>query len=129
VAAPERDAPSREPDLAQDRDASRRTRLANERTYLAWWRTGLATMAVSLGVGRLLPAVAKGTTWPYAALGVAFALLGVTLVAYGFIRLRDVERHIARGSYAPPHDRFMFFITAAGVILGILLIAVVVVPG
>src|SRR5437870_13076633 len=29
-------------------DATRRTRLANERTYLAWWRTGLTSLAVSL---------------------------------------------------------------------------------
>lgn len=33
-------------------DALRRTRLANERTHLAWWRTGLAALAVSLGAGR-----------------------------------------------------------------------------
>ena len=41
-------------------DATRRTRLANERTYLAWWRTGLAAFAVSLGAGRLVPAIAGG---------------------------------------------------------------------
>jgi uncharacterized membrane protein YidH (DUF202 family) len=28
-------------------DAIRRTRLANERTYLAWWRSGLTALAVS----------------------------------------------------------------------------------
>ena len=32
----------------QAQDATRRTRLANERTYLAWWRTGLTSLAVSL---------------------------------------------------------------------------------
>ena len=37
------------------RDATRRTRLANERTYLAWWRTGLTTFAVSVAAGRLVP--------------------------------------------------------------------------
>ncbi|HEX6762590.1 MAG TPA: DUF202 domain-containing protein [Gaiellaceae bacterium] len=29
-------------------DATRRTRLANERTYLAWWRTGLTVGVVVL---------------------------------------------------------------------------------
>ena len=29
-------------------DATRRTRLAGERTYLAWWRSALAAFAVSL---------------------------------------------------------------------------------
>src|SRR2546430_79024 len=41
-------------------DATRRTRLASERTYLAWWRTGLTAFAVSLGSGRLVPAIAGG---------------------------------------------------------------------
>ena len=36
-------------------DATRRTRLASERTYLAWWRTALAAFAVSLGVGKIVP--------------------------------------------------------------------------
>ncbi|MET0972771.1 MAG: DUF202 domain-containing protein, partial [Thermoleophilaceae bacterium] len=31
-----------------DDDVTRRTRLANERTYLAWLRTGLTAFAVSL---------------------------------------------------------------------------------
>jgi putative membrane protein len=48
-------------------DATRRTRLANERTYLAWWRTGLTAFAVSLGTGKLVPALTDearaGPTW------------------------------------------------------------------
>ncbi len=32
-------------------DATRRTRLANERTYLAWLRGGLTALAVALGAG------------------------------------------------------------------------------
>jgi putative membrane protein len=39
-------------------DASRRTRLANERTQLAWWRTGLTALAVGLAIGRVLPELA-----------------------------------------------------------------------
>jgi uncharacterized membrane protein YidH (DUF202 family) len=33
-------------------DATRRTRLANERTYLAWLRSGLTALAASFGAGR-----------------------------------------------------------------------------
>ncbi len=36
-------------------DATRRTRLANERTYLAWWRSGLTALAVGLAAGKLVP--------------------------------------------------------------------------
>ena len=46
------------------RDATRRTRLANERTYLAWWRTGLTSFAVSLGAGKLVPALTEESHWP-----------------------------------------------------------------
>jgi len=63
------------------RDASRRTYLAEERTLLAWWRSGLAAFAVAIGVGRLLPALLDDPgRGPFVALGVAYALLGLTLV-------------------------------------------------
>jgi putative membrane protein len=42
-------------------DATRRTRLANERTYLAWWRTGLTALAVGIGIGRIVPGVSDVT--------------------------------------------------------------------
>ena len=35
----------------ETKDAAKRTRLANERTYLAWWRTGLTSIAVCIGLG------------------------------------------------------------------------------
>lgn len=50
-------------------DATRRTRLANERTYLAWWRTGLTGFAVSLGAGKLVPALTDETRWPNVVVG------------------------------------------------------------
>ncbi|HEV8450476.1 MAG TPA: DUF202 domain-containing protein, partial [Gaiellales bacterium] len=47
-------------------DATRRTRLANERTYLAWWRTGLTSLAVSLAAGKVVPQLSNAQrTWPY----------------------------------------------------------------
>ena len=53
------------------------TRLANKRTYLAWWRTGLTAFVVSLGTGKLVPALTDETRWPYVVVGVGFALLGI----------------------------------------------------
>jgi Domain of unknown function (DUF202) len=68
-------------------DATRRTQLASERTQLAWWRTGLTALPVSIGVGRLVPALDDSTVeWPYTLLGVAFALYGIALIAYGNLR-------------------------------------------
>ena len=45
--------------VSETQDAARRTRLANERTYLAWWRTGLAAFAVCIGIGRIVPGVSR----------------------------------------------------------------------
>jgi len=55
------------PGVDEARDATRRTRLANERTYLAWWRTGLTNFAVSLAAGKLVPELSSGAAWPRAA--------------------------------------------------------------
>src|SRR6476660_9041585 len=105
-------------------DATRRTRLANERTYLAWWRTGLTSLAVCVGVGRLVPSVGGGTHWPYEALGVGYGLLGIAFVVAGYLRTRDVERALDRGGFAPLADRFTAALTGAGVVLGIATVVV-----
>src|SRR5947199_10354990 len=82
------------------RDATRRTRLANERTYLAWWRTGLTTLAVSVGAGRLVPELSGGPKWPFELIGVAFAIVGIVFVIYGYLRYWAVDETLSRGEYA-----------------------------
>ena len=106
-------------------DATRRTRLANERTYLAWWRTGLTAFAVSLGAGKLVPALTDESRWPYVAVGIGFAVLGLVFVAYGFRRMRDVDAAIERGEYARPDERIMGFLAVTGVLLGLALLVIV----
>lgn len=77
--------------------AFERTVLALERTVLAWWRTALASLAVALGVGRLLPELTdRDTTWPYVALGVAFAVYSCGLFVYGGIRSRGLRSSAVR---------------------------------
>jgi putative membrane protein len=43
-------------------DLIRRTRLAAERTELAWWRTALTSIPVAVGVGRVVPELSGTTT-------------------------------------------------------------------
>jgi len=107
-------------------DATRRTRLANERTYLAWWRTGLTSFAVCVGVGRLVPAVAGTPNWPYEALGIGYGIVGVGFVAAGHLRSRAVEHALDDGSFAPLGGRLVTALTAAGVVLGIATVAVLI---
>jgi putative membrane protein len=100
-------------------DATRRTRLANERTYLAWWRSGLTAFAVSIGAGKLVPAVASGPSWPFETLGAAFGALGIAFVAFGYVRQRAVESALARGEYAELREPVALALTAAGLLLGV----------
>ena len=112
--------------LDEARDATRRTRLANERTYLAWWRTGLTALAVSFGAGRLIPELSQGPNWPYELIGVAFAVVGVGFMTYGYLRHKSVDDALSRGEYAKLDERAAILFAAAGAVLGaatILLVA------
>jgi putative membrane protein len=113
--------------FGETHDATRRTSLANERTLLAWWRTGLAAFVVSLGAGRLVPVLTKEARWPYAVIGVGFALLGVAFVLYGFMRQRKVDEALARGEFAPPDERLLALLAGAGGVLGFAVLVIVLV--
>jgi putative membrane protein len=104
---------------AVEGDALRRTRLANERTYLAWWRTGLTAFAVSLGAGKLIPELSGGASWPFELVGTGFGIVGIASIAYAYVRQKRVEEAVARGGYAPLDPRASLAFAAAGVILGL----------
>jgi putative membrane protein len=109
------------------RDATRRTRLANERTYLAWWRSGLTALAVSFAAGRLVPELSEGDNWPYEVVGVGFALVGVAFIGYGYIRQKRVEEALARGDYSPLPNAVALAFAAAGLLLAIATVLIVLV--
>lgn len=108
-----------------DGDATRRTHLANERTYLAWWRTGLTCMAGSLGVGRIVPALTTGSETLAAIAGVVFGLLGVACFVYGWVRYRQVDDAVRHGTYVRPNDRFVTVLAAVGIVLATLVVLIV----
>jgi putative membrane protein len=87
------------PDGHDFADPTRRTYLAQERTLLAWWRTGLATVAVALAVGRLLPAVAGAPKTPFVWLGAGFGLLALAQIAFGTWRHWTVSRALSEGRF------------------------------
>jgi putative membrane protein len=104
----------------QAQDATRRTRLANERTYLAWWRTGLTSLAVSLAAGKVVPQLSNTRhTWPYQVIGAGFAVIGIGCIAYGLRRERQVEAALMRGEFVPPDRAWTLAMTLAGVLLGV----------
>ena len=110
------------PALSDDetRDAARRTRLANERTYLAWWRTGLTALAVCVApradrAGRL-GRDAAGRTRSSAP---ATACSGSAFMVVAHVRVRMVERAVDRGDFARLDERLAFALLAVGVVLGV----------
>ena len=86
----------------------------------------MAAFAVSLGGGRLVPALTKESRWPSVVIGVGFGLFGLALFGYGLSRQLTVDRAIARGEYSPPDRRLLGVLAGLGVVLGLALIAIVV---
>jgi putative membrane protein len=108
-------------------DATRRTHLANERTRLAWWRTGLTALAVALAVGRVLPDLRHaGNTWPYTVIGVGFGIYGVALIAYGSRRATAVAQAVQRGGLELPPDQLIGVLSVTGIALGLAISALLV---
>ncbi|MEA2347095.1 MAG: putative rane protein [Thermoleophilaceae bacterium] len=117
--------PSDVPELEQPTDATRRTRLANERTYLAWWRTGLASFAVAIAAGQLLPALANQTGLIYEVLGGGFTAVGIAAIVFGTVRYRDVERALDEGRFVSPSKYLVTTLAGVGIALGVLVLFVV----
>jgi putative membrane protein len=101
-------------------EAQRRTLMAAERTLLAWLRTGLTVLAVAVGIGKIVPDLTEetnGTAW--ALLGGAYAVLGASVVIYGFWRARHVDEALRAGRWVSLKDNAMWTIGGASVALGI----------
>lgn len=85
----------------------RRTWLAAERTFLAWWRTGLATAVSAIAVGRFLPEAVGHAVLPYAILGVGYALIAAGIFLAGMLRHREIHRGLRGEPFRPLSDRLV----------------------
>ena len=92
---------------------------AQERTLLAWWRAGLAALAVALGVGRLVPALLDVSAMPFVILGIGYGILGISFVAVGGGRDRTLRRHLAAGGFEPLDGRVVLLLTVGLLLLGV----------
>ena len=128
--APSRASTAKAPESpAEIADATRRTHLASERTYLAWWRTGLTSLTVGIGAGKIVPALTSGATWPYTVAGAGYAVLGVICIVYAAVRRREVDAALARGEFVRSDDRVIAVMTGLGALLGVLVLAIVLAEG
>jgi uncharacterized membrane protein YidH (DUF202 family) len=102
-----------------------RSHLAGERTLLAWWRSGLAALAVALGVGRVIPALIDASKGWFVALGVGFAVLALAFTIYGTRRQREMDRAIAGGDFRPLDGRIVIILTGLMALLAVATIVLV----
>jgi putative membrane protein len=107
-------------------DQARRTSMAAERTWLAWWRSALAASVGALGVGRLAPELLGVASWPYVILGVGYAGLSVGLLLAGAQRQRELERALRTGGHVPLRFRTVGVFTVGGIVLACLTVVLVI---
>jgi putative membrane protein len=83
-----------------DPESRARTHLANERTFLAWFRTGVTLIALGIAVAQFL---GQGSDESFATLllGCAVVIGGIALLLIGRSRYFRSRRQIDDGSYRP----------------------------
>ena len=117
-------APTSEP--PSDLDQVRRTSMAAERTWLAWWRTALGASAGALAVGRFAPELLDVAAWPYILLGCGYASLAIGLLIVGAQRQRDLEHALRTGGHVPLPFRTVALFTVGGVAVAVMTVVLVI---
>ena len=114
------------PSTPADLDQARRTSMAAERTWLAWWRTSLGASAGALAVGRFAPELLGVAAWPYILLGCGYASLAVGLLIVGAQRQRELEHALRTGGHRPLRFRTVGLFTVGGVALAVMTVVLVI---
>jgi putative membrane protein len=110
-----------------DLDPTRRTLLAAERTWLAWWRSGIAAATAAVAVGGVVPELVGGSRTPYVLLGAGYAVLSAAVMVGGWQRHRRVHDALSRGTYEDVSDQWIGGLTIAGAVLAIGTLALILV--
>jgi uncharacterized membrane protein YidH (DUF202 family) len=114
-------------DDTSDSDVTRRTHLAAERTWLAWWRSGIAASAASVAVGGVIPELVGGTRTPYVALGVGYAVIAIAVFVGAARRQIAMRQALRRGEYAELGDAWIMGLTVSAGLLALATLVVLVV--
>jgi len=114
---------------AGDTDVTRRTLLAAERTWLAWWRSGIAAATAAVGVGGVVPELVGSGRTPYIVLGAGYAALAICVFTGGAVRRRQVEQALLRGEWVGVSGRGVVALTVVAVALSLGTLVVIAVQG
>jgi putative membrane protein len=102
--------------------------LANERTYLAWVRTGIAVIALGFVVARfgvflkaVIPSAPQGSNLATSVVGIALVLAGGLIQFLALFRFLRNQERIKDGRYEPGTG-LEFVISAATLLVAIILV-------
>jgi putative membrane protein len=93
-----------------------REHLANERTLLAWVRTGVGLISFGLVVERIGAQV--GSVGSSGAFGVALAVLGCLALVMGTVQFLRSRRGIATGNFVPAMAAYMVIVVGSLALAG-----------
>src|SRR4029077_9060596 len=100
-----------------DVESRTRTHLANERTYLAWFRTGITLIALGLAAAQFLTRDIE-SDWPIVRmLATVLVLTGVIVVGVGVYRYRSGREQIEARTFQPA-DRSIVVTSVAALVVG-----------
>ncbi len=109
-------------------DGRVRDHLANERTYLAWMRTGIATMGFGVVIAKLRYLFAPSALTPpvrgiihAANIGLLFTVLGLLTVIFAAWRYVVVQEQIRQQRYQTSKLLVLLF-SAIVIVLGLLIV-------
>jgi putative membrane protein len=110
---------------APEDDVTRRTLLAAERTWLAWWRSGIAAATAAVGVGGVVPQLVNGGRTAYTVLGAGYAALAAAMFVGAAIRRRAVGLALELGRFADVSDSAVVALTLVATSLALGTFAVI----
>lgn len=97
---------------------------ANERTYLAWVRTGLALGAAGLGIAGLAPIT--DPTWVRPVIALTVTGLAVLVLLWAAQRFRSADEAIRRGQQIPPLQNATWLTVGIALVLVLVVVALLV---
>ncbi len=99
-----------------------REHLANERTLLAWVRTGVGLISFGLVVQRI--GAELGSAGSSGLFGIALAVLGCLALVMGTVQFLRSRRGIATGDFVPAVAAYMVVVAGSLALAGVFIIYV-----
>lgn len=100
-----------------------RSKLANERTFAAWVRTGISVILVGLVLVRFL-SEGLGNRAAFLVLGSGYVFLGIALFLFAVHHYRTTAKEIEVAHYTAPRRGFMVIATLIALLTLIMLVLV-----